>query len=220
VRPWLPEILLFDDVAPHAAALNMAIDEALLAVARRPVLRVYRWVGPAVSFGYFERWEAVIESYPGWDAVRRWTGGGIVPHGKDFTYSLLIPRRGEVEERAPADSYGIIHGALGRALADAGILAEPAGSSASKVSQACFENPVLHDVLVAGRKVAGAAQRRTRGGLLHQGSIQTVELPAGFGGDFAARLAGRVRREDFDVSLAAEKLVADKYGTRAWLERR
>jgi len=79
----------------------------------------------------------------------------------------------------------------------------------------------LHDVLVEGRKVAGAAQRRTRGGLIHQGSIQTVELPADFGAVFAARLAGAVvRAPDFDVGLAAERLAAGKYGTRAWLEKR
>lgn len=220
MRPWLPEISFFDDTVPHGAALNMAIDEALLAVIPRPVLRVYRWLAPAVSFGYFERWEPVRAAYPGRDAVRRWTGGGIVPHGEDFTYSLLIPTCARVGRQAPAESYAIIHGALRCALEDTGIPAEPAGSSAAKRSQACFENPVLHDVLREGRKVAGAAQRRTRLGLIHQGSIQTLELPAGFGGDFAARLGEMVRREAFDVSLAAEKLVAEKYGTRAWMEWR
>jgi lipoate-protein ligase A len=88
------------------------------------------------------------------------------------------------------------------------------------VSQACFENPVLHDVLVRGRKVAGAAQRRTRAGLMHQGSIQPLKLPPGFGAAFAARLGGVVRLQSFDATIEAEKLVAEKYGTRAWMERR
>lgn len=220
MRPWLPDISLFDDAAPHAAALNMAIDEALLAVIPGPVLRIYRWARPAVSFGYFERWEPIHAAYPARDAVRRWTGGGVVLHGEDFTYSLLIPRSRTVKEQAPAESYALIHGALCRALGDAGIPAEAASSSAVKTSQACFENPVLHDVLVQGRKIAGASQRRTRAGLIHQGSVQTLELPADFGGDFAARLAGAVRQETFNIALAAEKLAAEKYGTRAWLEKR
>ena len=221
MRPWLTEISLFEDVEPHSAAVNMAVDEVLLGVVGGPVLRVYRWARPAVSFGYFERWEPILDAYPARDAVRRWTGGGVVLHGEDFTYSLLVPRCGDPAGLGPGGSYGMIHGALCAALGDAGIGAGRAGVSDKKISQACFENPVLHDVLVEGRKVAGAAQRRTRGGLIHQGSIQTVELPADFGAVFAARLAGAVvRAPDFDVGLAAERLAAGKYGTRAWLEKR
>jgi len=220
MHPWLPDLLLFEDKDPHAAALNMAIDEVLLAVIACPILRVYGWAVPAVSFGYFERWEPVRESHPGRDAVRRWTGGGVVLHGEDFTYSLLIPRGCDAAGFQPAGSYGIIHGALCSALADMGIAAGPSSGSAAKISQVCFENPVEHDVLVQGQKVAGAAQRRTRAGLMHQGSIQTVDLPKGFGASFASRLADVVRVGSYDVMLAAEKLAAEKYGTRGWLEKR
>ena len=226
MRPWLPDILLFEDIEPHAAALNMAVDEALLAVIPGPVLRVYRWARPAVSFGYFERWEPIRAAQPGRDAVRRWTGGGVVLHGEDFTYSLLIPRSGNAGAAAAlpaaggAGSYGLIHRALCSALADAGIAARPASASTAKISQACFENPVLHDVLVRGRKVAGAAQRRTRAGLIHQGSIQGLDLSPAFGAAFAARLACVVRPQAFDLTLAAEKLAVEKYATRAWLEKR
>lgn len=219
MRPWLPDISLFDDVAPHAAALNMAIDEALLGVVPGPLLRIYRWARPAVSFGYFERWAPVRAAHAGRDAVRRWTGGGVVLHGEDFTYSLLVPRFCAAAALSPAGSYCLIHRALCSALADAGIPAEPASFSGGKISRECFENPVLYDVLVQGKKVAGAAQRRTRLGLIHQGSIQNLELPSGFGSAFANQLAGVVRPGTFDVSIAAEKLAAERYGTRAWLEK-
>jgi lipoate-protein ligase A len=217
MRPWLPEISFYDDLVPHEAVLNMAIDEALLAVIAGPVLRVYRWARPAVSFGYFERWAPIRAAHPGRDAVRRWTGGGVVLHGEDFTYSLLVPG---VFGAPPLVSYGVIHGALCSALVDAGIAARPALDSAAKISQACFENPVAHDILVGGRKVAGAAQRRTRLGLMHQGSIQTLKLGRGFGQAFAGQLAGAVEPRSFEVGLEAERLAAEKYGTRAWLERR
>jgi lipoate-protein ligase A len=198
----------------------MAIDEALLAVIPGPVLRVYHWEKPSVSFGYFERWAPIHAAFPARDPVRRWTGGGVVLHGEDFTYSLLIPGALGVDWGAPAGSYGVIHGALCAALADAGIAAEPAATTAEKVSQACFENPVLYDVLVEGRKVAGAAQRRTRAGLIHQGSVQGVELPAGLGATLAARLGGVVRTAAFDVGAVAKTLAGEKYGTAAWLEKR
>ncbi|HEX4085740.1 MAG TPA: hypothetical protein VHY22_12570 [Chthoniobacteraceae bacterium] len=206
-----------DDPEPHGAALNMAIDEVLLAEVSAPVLRVYRWERPAVSFGYFEAWAPVRESYAGRDAVRRWTGGGVVPHGADFTYSLLIPR-GLAE--AAGRCYEVIHAALRAALAEAGIHAMPAVADAEKRSRACFENPVTHDVVIAGRKVAGAAQRRTRAGLLHQGSVQGLGLPERFGAIFAARLACRVHLFDPGTPAEALELAARKYGTREWLERR
>jgi lipoate-protein ligase A len=38
-------------------------------------------------------------------------------------------------------------------------------------STACFQKPVRFDIVAADRKLSGAAQRRTREGLLHQGSI-------------------------------------------------
>ena len=49
----LDELLVYDDREPRAAALNMAIDEALLESAAAPTLRFYRWRSPALSFGYF-----------------------------------------------------------------------------------------------------------------------------------------------------------------------
>jgi len=198
--------------------MNMAIDEALLGSIEAPILRVYRWARPAVSFGYFERWQPIRQEHPTRDPVRRWTGGGVVLHGEDFTYSLLIPR--EIDTTAPGESYRVIHAALCRALGETGLAAEPAGASpATKRSQACFENPVLHDVLLGGRKVAGAAQRRTRTGLLHQGSVQTLEINFNFPARFASHLAAEVRADFLDVVAEAEKLAGAKYGTQNWLER-
>jgi lipoate-protein ligase A len=217
VRPWLPDIILFDDTTPHSAPLNMAIDEALLAVIPAPLLRIYRWSAPALSFGYFQPWEPIRAAYPTRALVRRWTGGGLVLHGQDLTYSLLIPS--SIKVSGPADSYRLIHTALARALNDCQIPAQPAPSSSQKTSPACFENPVLHDILVQNRKVAGAAQRRTRTGLLHQGSIQTLNLPATFPTRFASHLAPAIQTKSFNVTEAAEHLAATKYATQAWLQK-
>ncbi len=97
-----------------------------------------------------------------------------------------------------------------------------AASNAPKISDACFANAVTADVLVRGRKIAGAAQRRTRAGLLHQGSIQFADLPSAFPHEFAAALC-----PDFaplalppEVIDRARELTASKYGNAEWLQQR
>src|SRR5437667_12195247 len=76
----------------------------------------------------------------------------------------------------------------------------------------CFANPVRADVLVDGRKVAGAAQRRTRSGLLHQGSIQRVDLGAEFAQRFAKELSENCsqRRIDSELSDRAKRIAKQK----------
>src|SRR4029077_7549575 len=87
----LASLHLFEDTEARGAAENMALDEALFLQATFPVMRSYAWIRPSVSFGYFTPWRSVIERFAERDAVRRWTGGGIVEHGNDFTYSVIFP---------------------------------------------------------------------------------------------------------------------------------
>lgn len=206
---------LMDDPQPRGAALNMAIDEALLAgVGETAILRVYRWARPAVSFGVFEEFAPVRARFPEHEWMRRWTGGGVVEHRADFTYSLIAPRSCPWAAERAEESYRLVH------LAIAGVLpgAEIAREETPKVSRACFENPVRHDLLLAGRKLGGAAQRRTRRGLLHQGSIQAAAVDAG---RLAKAMAGEVGRRGLDDEdfRRAEELAAAKYGTLEWLTR-
>src|SRR5688572_2548223 len=72
--------LLLDGI-PHTGPVNMAMDEVLARTTSIPLLRVYRWSDNSVSFGYFGEYRAVAEHWPGRPLVRRWTGGGEVPHG-------------------------------------------------------------------------------------------------------------------------------------------
>ena len=86
----------------------------------------------------------------------------------------------------------------------------------------CFANPVRADVLSNGRKVAGAAQRRTRHGLLQQGSIQNIDFGNGLADRFATELCRDRSREKLDGALLtrAEEIAHRKYGTDAWLRKR
>lgn len=202
-----------DDPQPRAAALNMAIDEALLeAIGEWPILRVYRWARPAVSFGCFGDFAGVRRAFPTREWVRRWTGGGVVEHGADVTYSVVVPRPLALAMSRPAESYRLVHEAI-RGVLDR---AEMAAADEPKVSPACFENPVRHDLLRDGRKLAGAAQRRTRQGLLHQGSIQA----AVDAGSLAAAMAPAIGRRLLSPAelVRAQALVATRYGTVPWLE--
>jgi len=206
------------DPEPHSAALNMAIDEALLRTAPAPMLRIYRWAQPAVSFGYFGKWAEAQHAWPGREAVRRWTGGGIVPHGDDLTYSLIVPRAHPFAMLGPLESYRAVHEALAAALGGASL----ATRADPKMSDACFENAVQHDVVLAGKKIAGAAQRRSKFGLLHQGSIQAVGDSVAVADALCEVLAHQLEAMPLteEISADAAQLVIKRYGTREWLQRR
>ena len=215
----------------------MAIDEALLEHAAVPLIRFYRWESPALSFGYFGRFADVATYERERDLVRRWTGGGIVFHGEDLTYSIVIPASDAAFLESSMAIYQKVHFALVHALAatgQCGVVAgigDPRSSSVSAVpkkggigdaSYNCFANPVRADVMMDGHKVAGAAQRRTRRGLLHQGSIQGVDIGNRLAEQFAQALSANCheRKIDDQVLNRARELARQKYGTDIWLRKR
>jgi len=217
----LDELDVYDD-EPRSAALNMAVDEALLETASTPTLRFYRWRGRALSFGYFGFYAEVEDHRESREIVRRWTGGGVVPHGEDLTYSVIIPARHSFFSRSSTEIYSELHDAIRQALIANGVEATLAGAVGPKVSEHCFANAMRSDVLSDGRKVAGAAHRRSRAGLLHQGSIQLAGLPAKFREDFAEILCGRFERKTLASALIARAnaIAQTKYATAEWLMRR
>ncbi len=221
---------VYRDVAAHSAAMNMAIDEAMLEYATIPLIRFYRWQSPALSFGYFGRFTDVASYQRERDLVRRWTGGGIVFHGEDLTYSILIPANDAAFAELSMWIYEKIHRALCDGLSRNGVDAELVGPArcAHRTPQrgvptySCFANPVRADVMINGRKVAGAAQRRTRRGLLQQGSIQGIDLGDDLAQQFARELSvdRSERKLDAEILNRARDLAEQKYGTDAWLRKR
>lgn len=218
----LDELHVYDDVEPKRAPLNMAVDEALLEGAARPILRFYRWRRPSLSFGYFGRYADVADQSSHRDIVRRWTGGGTVPHGDDLTYSIILPASHCWFARSSREIYAGLHDAIRRALEANGVKSILANSAAPKISEDCFANAVRADVISDGQKIAGAAHRRSRAGLLHQGSIQRGDLPDRFRDDFARILCDRFERKTLSPELIerARKIAEVKYATAEWLTRR
>ena len=82
------------DAGLGEAAFNMALDEALLESSARigaPVMRFYGWKQAAATFGYFQHFAEVEQATLLRPLIRRPTGGGLVPHDSDWTYSLTFP---------------------------------------------------------------------------------------------------------------------------------
>jgi lipoate-protein ligase A len=227
-------LAVHNDTTPHAAAMNMSIDEALLESVTIPSIRFYRWGSPALSFGYFGKFSDVAIYATERDLVRRWTGGGIVFHGEDLTYSIVIPASDPVFDESSIAIYEKIHRGLADALNEMGECAvvaggvDPGGVALSKhaaVSASgynCFANPVRADVIMDSRKIAGAAQRRTRRGLLQQGSIQGVVIEIDLAQKFAQAMSADCSQYEIneEVLRRARELAQQKYGTESWLRMR
>jgi lipoate-protein ligase A len=214
-------LLVYRDWQARAGPMNMAVDEALLLTTNVAALRFYDWQRPAVSFGYFNRFSDVANYSDERELVRRTTGGGVVLHGSDLTYSIIVPASDPFYGHSATTSYSLIHQAIGTVLEASGHHPALAAESALKTSAACFANPARADVVLNGRKIAGAAQRRTKAGLLHQGSIQFGELPL----DFSESLVAELSSDALDAALSdeliarANTLAAEKYATPQWLRR-
>ena len=138
---------LFDDREPKSAAFNMAVDEALLETTERSALRVYRWRAPSISFGYFSRYSEVAEHDTVYELVRRWTGGGIVFHETDLTYSVFIPLNDPLFGSSSAAIYSALHERIAEVLRAHGIDAGLTTANAPRFSDSCFANPVRADVI-------------------------------------------------------------------------
>ena len=224
---------VYHDTTPRSAAMNMAIDEALLERAKLPSIRFYRWDHAALSFGYFGRFSDVASYAAQHDVVRRWTGGGIVLHEDDLTYSIVIPAHDAAFSESTMSIYEKVHRALRDALGSNGpelAIVAAVCDRRIQINSAvtdrryndCFANPVRADVMLDGRKIAGAAQRRTRAGLLHQGSIQHIDVGNGLAERFAKELSDDCSVKILGESLIerAHELAEQKYGSVSWLRRR
>lgn len=170
---------------PCSASLNMARDEFLLLNQKNegahPVLRFTTWSGPAYSAGYFQDIK-IISKRLGCDTnnipiVRRLTGGGLVKHGDDLTFSLALKYPNSFfSAKDVKDSYLKVNMAILRGLKNdfsgldyADCKSIPSGRADSE--RHCFEAPTCYDLLWQDKKVVGASQRRSAGVILHQSSV-------------------------------------------------
>jgi lipoate-protein ligase A len=212
-------LLVWRDEIPRSGPENMAVDEWLLeSLDGEAILRIYSWDGPWVSLGYFQSLKLARDLFgEGPDFVRRWTGGGVVDHRDDLTYTLAIPRGHELAGRRGNESYCEIHRVIAKCLGEGGLPCGLTREDSPAETVACFEKPVAWDLLGEnGEKIAGAGQRRSRYGVLHQGS---VKAPAG-ALDTLPRLLGE-NCQSFPGNSSPEwETRVPKYVSKDWLERK
>lgn len=149
---------------------------------RGALYRHYEWLTPTATFGYFQQWEAVRKQLPAdWTLQRRPTGGGIVLHPGGFTYTLIVSGTHPWYRQPAAELYRELHQGIVDTFTATGVESELCQncSCAEDHVARCQEQPALYDVLwkTNGAKLAGAAMKRNRHGLLFQGHLWTGHLP-------------------------------------------
>lgn len=194
------------------AAENMALDFLLLQrypdqTASR--FRHYDWRAPAFTFGYSQKIGYVRANLPAGgnpELCRRPTGGGIVDHRNDWTYALVLPRGLEIYDARATQAYHDVHACMVDALTALGqavglkVSTEPEaaceGEPPSALPTICFVRAELYDVLnsATGEKVAGAAMKRNKHGLLFQGSIEKSRLGIVDWDDFQSKFTAALGR--------------------------
>ena len=176
----LPELYFWRDSDFRSPAANMALDEALFhwsSAEGRAVARFYHWDGPAMTSGYFDRSTGIAESDSSTLATRRFTGGGLGEHGEDLTFLLTFPAGSAAARANGMARYRWIHETVADALLAAAYRVTLLSGEANALTGPCFANPVPWDLLDSrtGIKIGGGAQRRSRGAIIHQGSIRLPE---------------------------------------------
>lgn len=166
----------------HEAAINMALDEALLNWHSEgkipPVLRFYGWTKPTLSVGRFQKVEKTIDfsAVERYECmfVRRLTGGSAVLHDDELTYSIAVSEeKSYISDSIRAAYYTLSKGIMA-GFKELGINADysmPKEHFERNSTAVCFERPSDYEMLVNGKKISGHAQTRQKGVLLQHGSL-------------------------------------------------
>lgn len=197
---------------PH----HMATDETLLesAMLGSASLRFYSWSPPTLSLGYFQP-HTIREKNPRLAKlpfVRRPTGGDAIVHHFELTYALALPAGADWQAGEPwlIQMHRIITAALTTLSVTASLHEGSVSPPAPDVL--CFNEPTRGDVMLAGSKVVGSAQRRRKGAMLQHGSILLGTSP------FAPLLPGIRESSGHDLSAAsvAQAVLAELPRQHRW----
>jgi len=179
----------FIDSGSLSGPENMALDDALLQTfdpqRSLPVLRLYGWSSPTLSLGRFQDAAEVLLldccRAAGVPVVRRISGGGVIYHAGELTYSIICAP----EQIPAADSikgtYRILTGFLLQFYRNLGLKADYAVDSdvdrecLGERTPFCFAGREQFDILVGGRKIGGNAQRRQKNVIFQHGSIPLID---------------------------------------------
>ncbi|WP_075883305.1 lipoyl protein ligase domain-containing protein [Candidatus Protochlamydia sp. W-9] len=168
----------------------MAKDEELLKNLQQeslPILHLYDWSAPCLTYGYFIDPQKYLnlEALQNYQIglARRPTGGGIIFHLTDLAFSVLLPSSYPGYSVNTLENYALVNRQIAHAIAGfkdkqaTPVLLSKISSHEADYQGFCMAKPTQYDLIIDEKKVGGAAQRRTKQGLLHQGSLSLALLP-------------------------------------------
>ena len=173
------------DTGVASAEENMRIDARMLAALdeqQGPILRLYDWEGKCGTFGFLTKPEEYLDfgvaSSLDLSLAKRPTGGGIVFHMWDLAFSVLVPAKSKYFCKNTLANYAFVNNLVLETVQSfakdplaASILPEDEAALGADCNKFCMALPTKYDVVLQNRKIAGAAQRQTKAGFLHQGTI-------------------------------------------------
>ena len=222
--------------APLDVYAQMALDDVLVqeeSLKTEDLCRFFNWRGgPCATFGYaqfYQSCKAQFEALGIMEYTRRPTGGGIVLHRDDLTFSLIFNYGGALNVR---QIYDKLHGLIKEGFERSGINFDSYGAqsdyrpSPGGVSSSCFNNPVGGDLMDGGRKILGGAMRRYGDRILYQGSLQYKggrgngefeSIIARAFADFLGRSVLSGEAIPSAIVKEAELLARERYGSQSWI---
>lgn len=167
----------FLDMPYFSASQNMAIDEALMKNFQKddlPIFRLYSWDSDAFTIGKFQDVNK-IENFSeyGKNFTRRVTGGGLLLHGFDISYSLILPTT-LLAKKSVKESYEFICQFLLELYIKLGFepnFAKDTMNDSLSKSAFCQVGFEPYDIIIKDKKIGGNAQKRTRELIYQHGSI-------------------------------------------------
>lgn len=144
------------------------------------VFRIYSWEKPSFTYGFSQDLQNEINleqcGVDGIQVAKRITGGGILFHDHEITYSFVCSKDDVGEPQSVFVSYRNICKFLMSFYASLGLAPEFAleaenFKSRSAPHQFCSAAHEKYDIVIAGRKIGGNAQKRRRQVIFQHGSI-------------------------------------------------
>ena len=192
-----------------SAKANSCLDSALFKTFNNdslPVLRIYSWE-KSVTFGLSQNpsdYETLLEEYKN-NYAKRITGGGVLFHGHDISYSLIIPTS-YIENKGVKETYELICSFILNFYSSFGLnanFAKDIGEIILSKNAFCQVGFEAYDIIINGHKIGGNAQKRSKKVIFQHGSIplKTIEKNERYGSsleDFSIKI-------DFDEAVSALK---------------
>ena len=168
---------------PADAVYNMALDEKIFDRYMEdgiPVFRVYGWKSASFTYGVSQKPENEIDikrcALDGVQIAKRMTGGGVLFHHNEITYSLVCAKEDIGEPAAVFVSYRKICAFLISFYRSLGLNASFALEAEDfKIlcapHELCSASREKYDIVINGKKIGGNAQKRKRRAVFQHGSI-------------------------------------------------